>query len=94
MTHPLAVLGATPPPLCPARHQQATGRPTLPRIYTGRELNSIAITPDGTTAYVTRDRTRNGADIPGKVIPIDTSANTAGPSILVGMQPTVIAITP
>ena len=66
----------------------------LLRIQTARELNSIAITPDGKTAYVTRDRTRNGADIPGKVIPIDTAVNTAGPGILVDLQPTVIAITP
>jgi len=66
----------------------------LPRIDTGRTLASVAITPDGKTAYVTRIRTRNGLYIPGKVIPIDTATNTAGTSILVDVLPTVIAITP
>lgn len=54
----------------------------------------MAITPDGKTAYVTRDRYRNGFDIPGKVVPINTATNTAGPGILVGLRPSIIAITP
>jgi YVTN family beta-propeller protein len=66
----------------------------LPRIDTARGLNSIAITPDGTTAYVTRDRYRNGFDIPGQIVPINTATNTAGRGILVGLRPTVIGITP
>ena len=66
----------------------------LPRIDTARGLNSIAITPDGTTAYVTRDRYRNGFDIPGQVVPINTAANTAGPGILMGLRPGIIATTP
>lgn len=67
----------------------------LRRIHIARWLNSIAITPDGTTAYVTRDRfSRHGSDIPGKVVPIDTATGTAGLGILVGLRPTVIAITP
>jgi DNA-binding beta-propeller fold protein YncE len=66
----------------------------LPRIHTARGLNGIAITPDGKTAYVTRDRYRNGLDIPGKVVPINTATNTAGPGILVGLRPSIITITP
>lgn len=53
-----------------------------------------AITPDGKTAYLTRDRCRNGFDIPGNVVPINTATNTAGPGILVGLRPSIIAITP
>jgi DNA-binding beta-propeller fold protein YncE len=60
-----------------------------------RALNSIAITADGKTAYVTRDRSRNwSTGVPGKVFAIDTATNTTGPSVLVGAWPTVIAITP
>jgi DNA-binding beta-propeller fold protein YncE len=67
----------------------------LARIHTAKDLSSIAITPDGKTAYVTRDRSSNWSDgIPGKVFPVDTATNTTGPSVLVGPWPTVIAITP
>jgi len=67
----------------------------LPRIHTAKGLSSIAITPDGKTAYVTRDRfTSNGTDMFGKVFPVDTATNTTGSSVLVGLRPTVIAITP
>jgi YVTN family beta-propeller protein len=48
---------------------------------------SIAITPDGTTAYVVNE------DI-DTVTPIDTSTNTVGSSIPVGYQPTAVAVTP
>ena len=47
----------------------------------------VAITPNGTTAYVT-----NFGD--GTVTPIDTATNTAGTPIAAGAHPYGIAITP
>jgi YVTN family beta-propeller protein len=75
----------------PIRTATGTG---LPRIHTARVLNSIAITADGKTAYVTRDRSRNWSDgVPGKAFPIYTATNATGPSVLVGAWPTTIAVT-
>jgi YVTN family beta-propeller protein len=85
-------MGGTRSYVVPIRTATNTG---LPRIYTTKKLSCIAITADGKTAYVTRDRSRLWSDgVPGKVIPIDTTTNTTRPSILVGPWPTVIAITP
>jgi hyaluronoglucosaminidase len=47
----------------------------------------MAITPDGTTAYVANTNY-------GTVTPIDTATNTAGTPIPVGSGPWAIAITP
>ena len=49
---------------------------------------AIAITPDGSRAYVTL------SDSPGSVVPIDLSSNTPGSPIPVGRNPKGIAITP
>ena len=51
------------------------------------DARSIAITPNGTTAYVAN------RDI-DTVTPIDTSTNTIGSSITVGYQPTAVAVAP
>jgi len=48
---------------------------------------SIAITPDGKTAYVANQSSNN-------VTPIDTATNTTGTNIPVGSIPLGIAITP
>lgn len=72
----------------------ATGT-ALPKILTAPGLNSVAITPDGKTAYVTLDRRgRKGDDIYGKVIPINIATNTVRPTIGAGLRPATIAITP
>ena len=57
-----------------------------PPIPIGRTAGSIAITPDGETAYVTSDD--------GVVVPIATATATAGPAIGVGDTPDPIVITP
>ena len=53
----------------------------------GNSPDAIAITPDGSTAYVT-----NNGD--GTVTPINTSTDTAGTPITVGTWPDAVAITP
>jgi YVTN family beta-propeller protein len=59
----------------------------LPPIKTGRDPVTIAITPDGKTAYVAN----NGS---GTVTPIRTATNTALPPIKTGRSPVAIVITP
>ena len=56
-------------------------------IFVGADPVAIAITPDGSTAYVV-----NNGD--GTVTPIDTSTDGAGTAITVGSSPQAIAITP
>jgi len=64
-------------------------------IAIGSGLNSIAITPNGKTAYVSQDRfTSKGRSLLGFVIPIRISTNTAFKPILVGHDPGAIVITP
>jgi YVTN family beta-propeller protein len=50
--------------------------------------NAIAITPDGSTAYIAEDGT------PGHVVPMTLSNNSLGAAITVGANPYAIAITP
>ena len=64
----------------------ATNTPGIP-IPVGNNPDGIAITPNGTTAYVV-DNDSNA------VTPIDTATNTTGTAIPVGSSPTGIAITP
>jgi len=47
----------------------------------------MAITPDGTTAYVV-------SPVPGRVTPIRTATNTLGKAIKVGAYVSLIVITP
>ena len=54
----------------------------------GRGPGSIAVTPDGKTAYVVI------VGHPGAVVPIATATNTPGPPIQVGSGPWAFAITP
>jgi len=61
-------------------------------IAVGSGPSAIAITPDGSTAYVTDEGTSNTS--PGFVTPIDLSTNTPGAPIPVGSGPDAIAITP
>jgi YVTN family beta-propeller protein len=61
-------------------------------IIVGSGPSAIAITPDGSTAYVTEEGTSNTS--PGFVTPIDLSTNTPGAPISVGSGPDAIAITP
>ncbi len=56
-------------------------------ISVGSNPDAIAITPDGTTAYVA-----NHDD--GSVTPIDIATDTAGTAIPVGTQPDAVAVTP
>ena len=58
-----------------------------PTLTAGANPESIAITPDGTTAYVAD----NGS---GTMVPIDTATNAVGAAIGVGPGPTDIFITP
>ncbi len=51
------------------------------------EPNAVAITPDGTTAYVV-DQFGEG------ILPIDVATNTPGAEIPTGLEPTAIAIAP
>ena len=55
-------------------------------VNVGSQPNSVAITPDGTRAYVT-----NGG---GDVWVINTSGNTVAAKVVVGGYPTGVAITP
>jgi DNA-binding beta-propeller fold protein YncE len=63
----------------------------LAPIRIGESPLSIAITPDGQTAYVVFD---SGPSRPGIVTPIQTATNQALRPIKVGSLPTPIAITP
>ena len=58
-----------------------------PAIPVGNDPVAVAITPDGTMAYVV-----NRGD--GTVTPITTATNIAGAPITVGPSPTAIAIAP
>jgi YVTN family beta-propeller protein len=62
------------------------GKPINP-IASGCATETIAITPDGKTAYVTSYNS-------GTVVPISTATGTAGPPIRTGTDPFDIAITP
>jgi len=53
----------------------------------GTGHNAIAVTPDGTMAYVVNSAT-------GNVTPINLASNTAGTAVTVGLLPYGIAITP
>lgn len=64
----------------------ATNAPGEP-IDVGNRPHAIAITPDGTTAYVTSWQD-------GTVTPIATATNTAGQRIPVGEGASAIAVTP
>jgi YVTN family beta-propeller protein len=64
----------------------ATNR-ALPAIKVGRGPNAIAVTPDGSQAFVT-----NSAG--NTVTPIDTGTNVAWQKIKVGRYPTAVAVTP
>jgi DNA-binding beta-propeller fold protein YncE len=66
----------------------ATGTPGRV-IRAGIDPDAIAVTPDGTTAYVTNGY-YNGPD----VIPINTATLTAGPGLTVGDRLTGVAVTP
>ncbi len=61
-------------------------------IAVGSAPSAIAITPDGSTAYVTDEGTTTTT--PGFVTPIALSTNTPGAPIPVGSGPDAIAITP
>ena len=60
-------------------------------INAGTAPVAIAITPDGTTAYVASEGLFGRA---GTVTPIRTATNTAGKAINAGSVPSAIAITP
>ena len=64
----------------------ATNRPGRP-IRVGDSPFAIAITTDGTTAYVANVNS-------GTVTPINTTTNTAGKPIKAGAGPIDLAITP
>ena len=64
-----------------------TAGPSIPVGSSGDPSDSVAVTPDGATAYVT-----NSAN--DTVTPIDTFTDTAGPAIPVGVDPDAIAIAP
>ncbi len=72
----------------------ATNTLAGPDIYVGSFPRAIAISPDGTRAYVTIEN--DGISETGEVAVIDTATNTlAGPDIAVGDRPQeAIAITP
>src|SRR5215468_2895777 len=61
----------------------------LPPITTGDNSDTIAITPDGKTAYVANYLYHRGT-----VTPIRTATNTALPPVKTGRSPAAIAITP
>jgi YVTN family beta-propeller protein len=56
-------------------------------IGVGADPDAIAVTPDGTTAYVANSGS-------GTVTPIDTVTDAAGPAITVGTDPEAITVTP
>jgi YVTN family beta-propeller protein len=59
----------------------------LPPVKTGDLAHAIAITPDGSTAYVANSGS-------GTVTPIRTATNTTLPPVKTGGDPYAIAITP
>jgi YVTN family beta-propeller protein len=64
----------------------ATGRVTA-QITVGRQPQAIAITPNGSTAYVANFGSAS-------ISPIDTATNKAGLAIPVGSEPYALAIVP
>jgi uncharacterized repeat protein (TIGR01451 family) len=50
--------------------------------------NGIAITPDGSTAYI------GGCDLGDHVVPVDIASETAGPPIATDLKPNTLAVTP
>jgi DNA-binding beta-propeller fold protein YncE len=68
----------------------ASGRPAM-RISAGYNPEALAITPDGTTAYVVNDY---GFDGPSTVTPIQIATGTREKPISVGSGPVAIALTP
>ena len=72
--------------LAPPARPTVTSMPG-PAIKVGNVPDFMAITPDGTTAYVP-----NGGS--GTVTPISTATHKPGPAIPVGHDPVEIAITP
>jgi DNA-binding beta-propeller fold protein YncE len=60
-----------------------TAGPPITVDGAGGEPGYIAITPDGTTAYVVNDTSSSS----GTVTPITTATNTAGPPITTGNAP-------
>jgi YVTN family beta-propeller protein len=73
------------PPL-PARALASRPAACTP-ITVGTHPFGLAITPDGTTAYVANQ-------LSASVTPIDTATNTPGPGIAVGVGPFGAAFTP
>ena len=71
----------------------ATNTPGKAIHVAGRLTVAIAITPDGKTAYVLNFAAASGAH-EGSVTPISTATNTAAREIIVGINPSAIAITP
>jgi DNA-binding beta-propeller fold protein YncE len=67
--------------LRPAGQQQSA------TVYVGGHSDTIAVTPDGKTAYVINDTS-------GTVIPISTATNTPGPPIHIGPPPGAVAFFP
>jgi DNA-binding beta-propeller fold protein YncE len=61
------------------------------RISAGYNPEALAITPDGTTAYVVN---RYGFDGPSTVTPIQIATGTREKPIPVGSGPVAIALTP
>ncbi|HVX20709.1 MAG TPA: IPT/TIG domain-containing protein, partial [Acidimicrobiales bacterium] len=61
------------------------------QLGTTAECWAVAITPQGTTAYVARDPAAGGH---GNVVPVDLATGTVGTPITVDGSPTAIAITP
>jgi YVTN family beta-propeller protein len=99
---PAAGHPATPPPTVYVVNAQPYSGGTVtpidsgtniagPGINVGEGPIDIAITPDGSTAYVANDALGTGS---GTVTPIATATNTAGTPIIVGTNPFGLAITP
>lgn len=94
-----AALAATPVPTAYVTNEgsgtvtpinTATNTPGTP-IAVGHQPTGIAITPNGTTAYVAY---QSGGTLKGMVTPINTATGTPGTPITVGNDPVAIAITP
>jgi DNA-binding beta-propeller fold protein YncE len=70
-----------------------SGTPGAPVTLGARAgATDIAITPDGTAAYVVA--LENIPRMPGIVLPISTVTGTPGPLIHVGNEPLAVAFTP
>jgi len=67
----------------------ASGRPG-PAVNAGDNPSAIAITPDGTTAYVAG----SPGSGPGTVTPIQIATGTRGKPVPVGREPVAVALTP